>query len=260
MVRVVVVVCRCISSKALGALAPPSGSPYAYMVQQKELMEFRLAERLRKRRESHNSMATEADTTTEASASAREEDGAASTAARRMANETRNQRRAAHNQAVTQDLCEIVTDLFMSENKLINPSRYGVDSSLEREKVLSSVQQFIQVLPPRYALGVDTPSEVLLHMRLMSVVRGDASRAVVHITNIGEDSNWTSPMDPKAPSRRLVTIACADAVGLLEYISKLLATGGSRVLDADVMLSSDNIVLVSGCVRHITLSCFSNCL
>jgi hypothetical protein len=42
---------------------------------------------------------------------------------------------------------------------------------------------------------------------------------------------------------KLVTISCADATGLLEYISKLLATGGSRVLDADVMLSSDNIAL-----------------
>jgi len=30
-----------------------------------------------------------------------------------------------------------------------------------------------------------------------------------------------------------------------KYITKLLATGGSRVLDADIMLSKDRIVLVS---------------
>jgi hypothetical protein len=230
-------------------MAPPLGSPYAYMVQQKELIELRLAERLRKRRANLADVNNNNHPVEGVAGAGEDASGSAAATARRMANEVRNQRRAVHNQAVITDLCEIVTDLFMSENKLINPSRYGVDNapSLEREKVYSSVQHFIEVLPPRYALGVDTPSEVLLHMRLMSVVRGDASRAVVHITNLGEDSNWTSsPMlDTKAPSRRLVTIACADAVGLLEYISKLLATGGSRVLDADVMLSSDNIVLVS---------------
>jgi serine/threonine protein kinase len=40
-----------------------------------------------------------------------------------------------------------------------------------------------------------------------------------------------------------VTISCSDANGLLEYITKLLSSGGSRVLDADVMLSTDGIVL-----------------
>lgn len=174
------------------------------------------------------------------------DDSSNSTIRGRMANETRNRRRAEHSRAVTNDLCEIVSDMFVAESKLLHPSKYGVDSILQREQVYKSVQRFIDALPSRYALGVDTPSEVLLHMRLMSAARADNSRAAVHIMNMENGSHWPSPSsDSKGISRRLVTIACADTNGLLEYITKLLATGGSRVLDADVMLSSENIVLVS---------------
>ena len=232
------------SSKELGTLAPPSGSPYAFMLQQKELLECRMAERLKKTREDRTpqgSQSTSPVTVPDDSSST------INSATRgRMANETRNRRRAEHSRAVTNDLCEIVTDMFVAESKLLNPSKYGVDSILQREQVYKSVQRFIDALPSRYALGVDTPSEVLLHMRLMSAARADHSRAAVHIMNMENASLWPNPSsDSKGISRRLVTIACADTNGLLEYITKLLATGGSRVLDADVMLSSDNIVLVS---------------
>jgi hypothetical protein len=220
-----------------------------------------------------------------------------------MANEKRNRRRAEHNQAVISDLCEIVADLFIAEAKLLNPLNYGVVEeeksttylhtstdnqilTLRRRKVLQTVQLFVSSLPTRYALGVETPSEVLVHMRLMSAVRADTTKAVVHIVNLDEPekhqhhytlTNTTpttttsstmlttlsypelKPVFPSTPphrkqqqqqtqtnrrSIRLVTIACGDADGLLEYITKLLGTGGSRVLDADVMLSRDNIVLV----------------
>lgn len=222
-----------------------------------------------------------------------------------MANERRNRRRAEHNQAVISDLCEIVADLFIAEAKLLNPLSYGVVEderstvyhpsssdnqllSLRRRKVLQAVHVFVSSLPTRYALGVETPSEVLVHMRLMSAVRADDTKAVVHIVNLDEpekhhhhhytltsatssqanSSTVSTNMDQPAPaplsttpphrkqqlqqqpnqsnrrSIRLVTIACGDADGLLEYITKLLGTGGSRVLDADVMLSRDNIVLV----------------
>jgi hypothetical protein len=222
------------SSKEFGTLAPPSGSPYAFMLQQKELLECRMAERLKKTRA--ESPITVPDDCSSIN----------STIRGRMANETRNRRRAEHNRAVTNDLCEIVTDMFGAESKLLNPSKYGVESIFQREQVYKSVQRFIDALPSRYALGVDTPSEVLLHMRLMSAARADNSRAAVHIMNMENGSLRTNhSSDSKGISRRLVTIACGDANGLLEYITKLLATGGSRVLDADVMLSSDNIVLVS---------------
>ena len=62
--------------------------------------------------------------------------------------------------------------------------------------------------------------------------------------NLENDKHWMDPSSMYGKSRRLVTIACVDTTGVLEHITKLLATGGSRVLDADVMLSRDNIVLV----------------
>ena len=56
-----------------------------------------------------------------------------------------------------------------------------------------------------------------------------------------------SPSTFASPVLWLVTISCADCDGLLEFITKLLSTGGGRVLDADVMLTqSDTIVLVGG--------------
>jgi hypothetical protein len=77
----------------------------------------------------------------------------------------------------------------------------------------------------------------------MAAVRSDQSRAVVHIVNLEGDTSFR-----QRPNRflRLVTISCCDANGILEYITKLLATGGSRVLDADVMTTTDGtgIILV----------------
>lgn len=220
---------RCISSKELGTLAPPSGSPYAAMLYQREILQATLQQRLMDARESNDfndRSLTPSPGVQDAS------DGSDSSKRRAMLNnETRNRRRAEHNRAVTSDLCEIVTDLFIAEAKLLKAASYGFDSSLRRDQVLKNVINFVSALPPRYALGVDTPSEVLLHMRLMAAARSDHSRAVVHITKTDQ-------------SQDLVTISCADAQGLLEYITRMLATGGSRVLDADVMLSSDNIVLV----------------
>lgn len=206
---------RCFSSKELGSLAPPSGSPYSFMLSQKEQIEVKMTERLKQTRENEFSECT---------------------------NEARNRRRAEHTRAVTNELCEIVSDLFVSESKLINPSQYGVDSALKRETVLRCVESFVGSLPPRYALMADTPSEVLLHMRLVAAVRSDPTKAVVHITSLENNTLWTQPLQNEH-SRKLVTIACTDATGLLEYVSKLLGTGGSRVLDADVMLNSDNVAL-----------------
>jgi hypothetical protein len=170
------------------------------------------------------------------------DDSSGSTLGGPMNNRARNQRRAEHNRAVTNELCEIVTDLFVAESKLISPSKYGVDSAHKREQVLRSVERFVGSLPPRYALSAETPSEVLLHMRLVAAVRTDPTRAVVHIMKLENGSHWTLRSE-LGRSRKLVTIACTDATSLLEYVTKTLASGGSRVLDADVMLSSDNVAL-----------------
>lgn len=163
-------------------------------------------------------------------------------------NEMRNRRRAEHAQAVVDDLCQVVADLFIAESKLLNPSNYGVLPTTHRVQVIKNIYDFVSSFPLRYALGADTPSEVLLHMRLMAAVRLDRGKAAVHIHNLTDDSNWTSKImaatEKVKRSLMLVTISCHDADGLLEYITRLLSTGGSRVLDADVMLSSDGIVLV----------------
>jgi hypothetical protein len=171
------------------------------------------------------------------------------------AKERRSRRRAEHTKAVIADLCEVVTDLFIAESKLLNPSAYGVvqNSSKQREEVLHSVEQFVSALPPRYALSEDSPSEVLVHMRLMAAVRSDPTRAVVHIANLDGDSGVSAGSFHRRPNRflHLVTMSCSDVDGLLEYITKLLSTGGSRVLDADVMMSTDSIVLV-----RVLVCCF----
>ena len=202
------------------------------MLYQKEKIEVRMAERLKQTRESNLSTSTSPP---HSSCSPQQGSGP-------MTNKARNQRRAEHTRAVTNELCEIVSDLFISESKLLNPSQYGVDSAFQREQVLRCVERFVGSLPPRYALMADTPSEVLLHMRLIAAVRSDPKRAVVHITNLENDNHWTQHTEV-GRSKKLVTIACSDTIGLLEYVSKLLGTGGSRVLDADVMLSSDNVAL-----------------
>ena len=235
---------RCISSKELGMLAPPGGSPHTYMLHQKEVLNWTMQQRLMDLRESFTPTDPSLSSSSVANDTASEEESHGSHRERvPMANERRNRLRAEHTKAVISDLCEIVADLFVAESKLLDPSHYGVQASIQRSHVLRSIEEFVSALPPRYALGVNTPSEVLLHMRLMAAVRSDQSRAVVHIVNLEGDSSLR-----QRPNRflRQVTISCCDANGILEYITKLLATGGSRVLDADVMTTTDGtgIILV----------------
>jgi hypothetical protein len=241
---------RCLSSKELGTLAPPSGSPYAYMLYEKERLENSMRQRLLTMRETlppSDKVGTDSEAELETSSKT------SATAAPRVvgANQLRNHRRAQHNQAVVEDLVSVVSDLFIAESKLLKPLQYGVPQQSEhcREQISRCIHQFVSCLPMRYALGADTPSEVLLHMRLMTAARADRTKAVVHIHNMQNEDNWTRTAVSASKNHhrelRLVTICCNDANGLLEYITKLLATGGSRVLDADVMLSTDGVVLVS---------------
>ena len=88
-----------------------------------------------------------------------------------------------------------MTDLFLAESRLVNPSLYlywvqvQSNHNLNRQHVFKSVQDFILSLPPRYALGAESLSEVLIHMRLMAAVRADPGRGrpSVHIANLDED-------------------------------------------------------------------------
>ena len=185
-----------------------------------------------------------------------------------MTKVARDRRRAEHHNAVVDDLCEIVVDLFLDESKLLKTTQVpptatplssvptggaeGPGEDHKRNIFLSSIHRHLSDLPSRYALGVESPSEVLVHMRLMAAARADNTRATVHIANIdeycaqrGEGERFGRP-EPAVITVKLVTISCADCDGLLEHITKLLGTGGAKVLDADVMMTkSDAIVLVS---------------
>lgn len=244
------------SSKELKTLAPPSGSPYAFMLQQMSELENSMRDRLTILRESEpdsKSLSLHCQHTFHSDA-----DGSSTTssrARREPTNEMRNKRRAQHAKAVIDDLCSVVTDLFLAESKLLNPTNYGVQDRCDtsrtsdlRDIVVRNVHAFVSSLPSRYALGADTPSVVLLHMRLMAAARSDRTKAAVHIHNLEDDDHWSITVAAASAKKnhllRLVTISCCDKDGLLEYITKMLATGGSRVLDADVMLSTDGIALV----------------
>jgi hypothetical protein len=229
------------SSKELVTIAPPSGSPYAFMLSKKEELEISMRERL------HALRGNLPESTHQQS----EDSSSSSTRRQDASNAERNRKRAEHAKAVVDDLCEVVSDLFIAESKLLNSTSYGLllhrPNTDHREQLVNNIHSFVSAFPLRYALGADTPSEVLLHMRLMAAARSDPTRVAVHIHNLTGDSRWSSHAAAVAQRKRdlrYVTISCHDAVGLLEYISKLLATGGARVLDADVMLTKDGIVLV----------------
>jgi hypothetical protein len=248
------------SSKELGTLAPPSGSPYAQFLSRKEEIETATRKKLLEMRKAeanlqwHRSLLPPSTDSNDPSSSG------SSRAQHECANEVRNRRRAEHAKAVIDDLCEVVADLFIAESKLLDPQNYGVQTAtrkdMDRTQIIPIIHAFVSSLPVRYALGADTPSEVLLHMRLMAAARADQTKAALHVHNLDDDNNWTHTIlaqTARPPNRggrqrslRLVTISCHDCTGLLEYISRLLASSGSRVLDADVMLSTDGIVLVSG--------------
>lgn len=174
----------------------------------------------------------------------------------RMTNEVRKNRRAQHIQATVDDLCEIVADLVLAETGLRRPNTAPAlpglpgGSVYDRPAVLAAVSSFLSDLPPRYALGVDRPSEVLVHMRLMAAARADSSKAAVHIGNVETGNIRAAPaagpgwIGLDGCRLRLVTLCCVDCPRLLEFITKILGTGGARVLDADVMLTAgDSIAL-----------------
>jgi hypothetical protein len=260
------------SSKELGTLAPPSGSPYATLLSRKQEIEAATRNRLHELRKAEANVQWHRESLNLATSDSNDLSTSTSTRSQQYecANELRNRRRAEHAKAVVDDLCDVVADLYIAESKLLDPRNYGVPSNangtdsgmtcsneskiFDRSHVLTTIHAFVSSLPLRYALSADTPSEVLLHMRLMAAARSDTTKAALHIHNLDDDdNNWTGSILPAHTinftegadtSLRLVTISCHDCTGLLEYISRLLASSGSRVLDADVMLSKDGIVLV----------------
>lgn len=222
-----------------------SSSPHSYRLIQKEVLNQTMQERLMALRKTFKNTQVLKDRTEKTTTKITTGD-TQSHHPNRMTKETRNRRRAEHNQAIIDDLCDIVTDLFTSEQSLFvdEEDEFQIKGKTnQQESIMKSVRQFLSDLPIRYALGVETPSEVLVHMRLVAAARSDDNHAAVHVVKLESPAlpyrNYSCGRDLK-----LVTISCADRHGLLEYITgKLLATGGSRVLDADVMTITENIVL-----------------
>jgi len=218
-----------------------SSSPHSYRLIQKEVINQTMQERLMTLRKTFKN-GRQTEKTAKISTGDTQ-----SHHPNRMTKEIRNRRRAEHNQAIIDDLCDIVTDLFISEQSLFvdeeDEFQIKGTSTNQHKSIMKSVRQFLSDLPIRYALGVETPSEVLVHMRLVAAARSDDNHAAVHVVKLESPAlpyrNYSCGRDLK-----LVTISCTDRHGLLEYITgKLLATGGSRVLDADVMTIAENIVL-----------------
>jgi len=221
-----------------------SSSPHSYRLIQKEVINQTMQERLmalRKTIKDAQASEPQIEKTTKIAT-----DDSQSQNPSRMTKERRNQRRAEHNQAIIDDLCDIVTDLFISEKSLFvdEEDEFQMEGSTnQQESIMKSVRQFLSDLPIRYALGVETPSEVLVHMRLVAAARSDDYHAAVHVVKL-ESPSLPNRYYSSGRDIKLVTISCSDRHGLLEYITgKLLATGGSRVLDADVMTITENIVL-----------------
>lgn len=156
---------KCISSKELGSLAPPSKASFALTLHQRDVLEAEMQQRLQEARQSNLSSDRSLDSKSLDSITSKQDASDSSECSkkrtnRQLKNESRNKRRAEATRAVTGDLCEIVTDLFIAEAKLLNPAIYGIEPSLQRDQVYRDVLDFVSELPSRYALGVNTPSEV----------------------------------------------------------------------------------------------------
>ncbi|GMI44104.1 hypothetical protein TrCOL_g9246 [Triparma columacea] len=172
------------------------------------------------------------------------------------ANKTRNAKRAAHAKAVIEDLIDSCTALAIAESQTnLAASTTNLklpDATDDRELIYNAIAKHLKSLPLRYALSIEHPSEVLLHMRLMNAARATKFTAAIHIAPIDPNDlnntfstlhlSQTCACADNASLKR-ITVSGADASGLLEFITRVLSTETSRVLDADVMLSSDSIAL-----------------
>eukprot|EP00520_Triparma_pacifica_P005893 CAMPEP_0118649546 /NCGR_PEP_ID=MMETSP0785-20121206/9762_1 /TAXON_ID=91992 /ORGANISM="Bolidomonas pacifica, Strain CCMP 1866" /LENGTH=873 /DNA_ID=CAMNT_0006541843 /DNA_START=337 /DNA_END=2958 /DNA_ORIENTATION=+ len=165
-----------------------------------------------------------------------------------VANKSRNIKRAAHAQAVIEDLIDSCTTLAVAESQSSDAATDG------RKSIYNAIEKHLKSLPLRYALSIEHPSEVLLHMRLMNAARATKHTAAIHIVPIDPNninntfstlhlSQTLESKDLDKLSLKRITVSGADASGLLEFITRVLSTKTSQVLDADVMLSSDSIAL-----------------
>jgi hypothetical protein len=158
------------------------------------------------------------------------------------------------------DLIEIACDFFMAEQKvcsIVDVISAWNDTQASHEMVSpdaikKAIENFINSLPPRYVLGINSPDEVMLHMRIIDETRKFLAKSVVHISSFDDIENWKEslqlafcPATNGMGNLKVVTISCVHTIGIMELAMGMLVSGGSEILDCNFMLSSEKIMLVS---------------
>lgn len=195
-------------------------------------------------------------------------------------NEHRKIRRREQLQIVANDLIEETIQFYNLEpvpsidndgcNFIVEWGMKGLKdkpTSLDAEiLLLSAIRNFLHSLPPRYAFVVDSPQEVLSHMRALANIRRNPTKAFVDVAGFcaskSNSEDGVGLLDQLAfcpntngmTNLKLVTIACAHTIGIMEFITGLLVSGGSKILDTDYMLSNNKVMMIrciinkTGCI------------
>lgn len=147
-----------------------------------------------------------------------------------------------HRKSIVQDLILSVAHLLQ---RRVVGSRVRSDAKGEIEDaVLRTVRSYFKRMPLRYSLSVD-PQDALTHLTLMDDARKvDKPRAHLKVVE-DEDEEEGNSADIQALGfqRTIVTVACRDSPKLLDLITAELRRRDARILDADVMTSTDGFAL-----------------
>ena len=134
-----------------------------------------------------------------------------------------------------------MNDQELREEKLEHDSLQGL-------QIANAVRNFIQHLPLRYPLSVESPSEVMLHMRSLALAARYPSRPCVHVANIDHSQELNQlafrPSEHGMSNLKRISIAVVHTLGFMEFLMGLLVSGGNDILDIDFTTSADKIVLV----------------
>ena len=145
---------------------------------------------------------------------------------------------------------EWASKTVISSSTNLNREDHSSDEvNTEGAHIARAVRNFIQHLPLRYSLSIESPSEVMLHMRSLALVARNPSRPCVHVTNIdvSEELDHLAfrASDHGMSNLKRISIAVVHTLGFMEFVMGLLVSGGNDVLDIDFITSSEKIVLVS---------------
>jgi len=125
-------------------------------------------------------------------------------------------------------------------------SETSTDLTRTQTMINTTVRNFITSLPSRYVLSVESPGEVLVHMRLVASVRNDPLHAFIHVGFHYQEV----PSCRGQSNVKTLVVSCANTSGLMEYLMNLLVAGGNEIFDTNFLLTSgDKIVLIRCVIR-----------